>query len=142
MWWILLACGPQSGNYEFAVTGEESSCPESFSTLGAPEGEQTITVSADGTTATLEGSPSLPCELEGFDFFCDCTEIDAIQDYADQGYDAAYFIDATMQGSWLTPTTLEAEFSIETSCEGVDCESLEDQGAPSCELVWSLEAER
>ena len=135
---LFTAYGPASGTYTFTVVGEENDCPDSFSGMDSPAGDQTLTVESD-TEMTLEGNPSEPCELDGMFFECHFDDIDAVQDYTDSGYDAVYTIDAEMNGEWLTTTTIEGSMSITTSCEGPDCSALAVQGVPECTISWDYE---
>lgn len=135
---LLTACGPSSGNYTFTLVGEKSDCPDDYAGMADPGGDQTITVES-ATEITLEGNPSTACSLDGMLFDCPFEEIDATQDYSDQGLEAVYFIDAEMSGEWLTSTTLEGTMSIDTSCEGADCQSVIEAGAPECKMSWDFE---
>lgn len=138
---LLVAClGPTSGTYDFVVVGEASDCPESYSEGRDPEGPQTLLVRGD--ELVLAGDPDVICALDGFSFQCPFTEIDATQDYSDQGRDAVFLVDAEMDGEWITSTTVAGTMSIETTCEGDDCAEMAELGAPECLMSWDFTGER
>lgn len=137
---LLLACGgPLSGNYDFTVASTETDCPSSYLPPSKPEGLQTISVSLD--TITLEGEPAEECPLEGMSFECDFAEVDETVDYNDDGLDAVYTIDLSMVGTWSEVDLMDGVTSVGTTCDGLDCDELAEQGAPSCTIAWYFTAE-
>lgn len=138
----LVACAtPTAGTYAVSITQTETSCPDDFFPLAAPDEAIEVDVNAALTEVTLVLVVEEACPLDGLAFSCPYTSQDDAVDYNADGIDALYTTEAGISGEWSESEVFTAVTSLSSTCSGPGCAELAESGKPECTVAWYWSAE-
>lgn len=133
----LAACTtPTAGTYAVTITQIETSCPDDFFPLAAPNEDIEVDVNAALTEVTLVLVVDEACPLDGLAFTCPYASQDDTVDHNADGIDAVYTTEAGITGEWGESDSFTAVTSLSSTCEGAGCAELAEQGEPECTVAW------
>ena len=137
---LLVGCSaPSSGAWTFAVTQDEGDCPAGYSPAEEPTGDNQIEPDPDGTEVVYVDKDvdiKMHCPWSGADFACSFDETDDTQHFSDQGLEAAYTVDALLDGHFDSDKDAHGVTTLTTTCGGTECDLLAADGLPACTIAW------
>jgi hypothetical protein len=139
--WLVFAAGcfqPTGGTWTFVSTQVEGDCPDAYNPAANPVGTAELEATAPDEVSYTDPDVDVKvaCPLTDHEFTCDFAETDGAVDFTDQGYAAVLTTDQVMHGTYDDAATAHGLTSVETTCEGEQCDELNADGHPACLITW------
>ena len=133
-----IGCGsgvfaPNEGEWTVGAFVSDGACGSEFNmaddTGSAPETiELTMDKDGKGFTILNEDDSETHCSLRAKDFDCEPPEIeDSEMSLEEFGLDATVYLDLSIGGSFSSQTAGEVDSTMDISCEGENCDVVEDE---------------